>query len=809
MKNIQELMETLKPYILEYASEFNVVPNHGGFIQCVNPEHEDHNPSMHYWEENHIFHCFSCDYKAVDIFTLAHIFEGKPDNGPDFIEENVFYLARKYGIPYEHLQKTLTSEEIKKHTLYRLMKSFSEYITKNVNQKFIERRGITKETAQELNIGSVVNFNDCKEYLTKKSCLKNIDELLEEIGITPFKVNENKLIFIIKDKFGRPCSFVSREMSDKPNIPKYINGNETMIYSKKEIFFGWSDIKKKYNSLDVLLVVEGYIDFVSAYQYGFRNVVALGSASFTDEHIEFLEKERNISKVAIALDNDTTGMKRTESLIERFKNKQLKKDYIVAINKFPQYKDLDETLTKTTERLKMKDIYETFSVFEFELRKIKETEFDQSLVFEKFVSIICQTKSPKLREEQSRILSKYLTNYSYKTILDEIDYQLESKNEHYKADIKKIMEYAMKTIEKHPDNALDVLDTIKDELEDVNGQYNKKKEDLFDLGLEFFNEYETNKTNYDLFNIEFNIPWFDDLDLIPGHSVVISSNANIGKTSLFQQIALNVAFKQDNGFVLYVSTDDSAEKIYANLIANLTGLPRDYCSNPYFHWEFGREKNTELSVKMFEKYSQGKNVIMRLIENKKLLVVDVKQQIDNWVKFESCIKTLGKKEELKDKFKVLILDSANKVDTDIKIQDQIGFISANIKKISEKYKFLSFINFELNKSRNNAKFSQMSLSGSRRMFYDSNVLGFLYNPTRNLQNIAETKMVWQNNGKNSPILVSLQEKTKAGNNQNNAVPYFYKLEEVSSRIIPIPHGTQEHNYYSKIWEYEFNEFYEL
>lgn len=94
------------------------------------------------------------------------------------------------------------------------------------------------------------------------------------------------------------------------------------------------------------------------------------------------------------------------------------------------------------------------------------------------------------------------------------------------------------------------------------------------------------------------------------------------------------------------------------------------------------------------------------------------------------------------------------------------------------------------------------------MNYDCDVVGFIYNPTRNLQNIHNTQMVWNNNGKNSPILITLQEKSKAGNNQNNNVPYFYKLDEITSKLIPVIPGSQEYNYYFKIWGTEFEQYYE-
>ncbi|EHO19742.1 hypothetical protein HMPREF9466_01673 [Fusobacterium necrophorum subsp. funduliforme 1_1_36S] len=92
------------------------------------------------------------------------------------------------------------------------------------------------------------------------------------------------------------------------------------------------------------------------------------------------------------------------------------------------------------------------------------------------------------------------------------------------------------------------------------------------------------------------------------------------------------------------------------------------------------------------------------------------------------------------------------------------------------------------------------------MIYDCNVLGFVYNAKKNLQGYYETKMIWNNNGIYMPVLVTIQEKSKNGNNKNNQVPYFYKLNEFTSKLTPIT-NQQEYDHYFEIWNYEFNEQY--
>ena len=160
---IQELMERLKQRTLQYAQEHGIVLGNNGFIQCLFPDHEDHDPSMHWWEKTNSFFCFGCG-RVCDLSTLANIFEGKPLAGPDFIEENVFYLAEKYGEPYEHLRKSMTADELKRQSYYRTMKLFSDYVTAHKNNQYLLDRKISEDTAKRLNIGGVQDFNDCMNY---------------------------------------------------------------------------------------------------------------------------------------------------------------------------------------------------------------------------------------------------------------------------------------------------------------------------------------------------------------------------------------------------------------------------------------------------------------------------------------------------------------------------------------------------------------------------------------------------------------------------------------------------------------------
>ncbi|MGL5716544.1 MAG: toprim domain-containing protein [Cetobacterium sp.] len=862
MRNDTELnvlMDSLKKRCLQYYNEVSTTPFTGGHICCLSPEHDDRSPSMSYWESGDIFHCFSCG-RNVDIFTLAHILEGKPLAGPNFIDDNVFYLAKRFGMEYEHLQREITPEEIKRQQYFRAMKMFADYVVLHKNDEYLSKRKITADTAKKLLIGSVDSLENCIKHLTASGIDK---EIIDSIGINRRNVNENKLILIIKDDYGRPNSFVSREtkyfketlIKGFPGVkevfesdlyseerkeklvevtgldiyeinryistPKYTNGETTVIFDKSKMFFGWSDIRREYNPAVPLVILEGYIDFVTGYQAGMRNIVAIGSASFTDDHIATIERSRDIKTAAIALDADKTGKKRTEGILDRLLKIKTTKTYKFAVYK-NDFKDLDETIIENPEIKKTSEVFELMTIFDFELQTMKrktDGDFDQDKVFDDFVNIIAKENEPKERAMKSRALAKILTNYDYTTIIEQVNYLINGKEQEFGRDIVSKAELFLKEVKKAPADANKIVEVFKMEIQDIEKSYDKNTKNIFEVSKDYFNEIECRKDEESLFSVNFDIPWFDDLSLQPGNTVIISSLPNTGKSTIFQTIVRKALLKNKNVHIFFATTDDPGPKVYANLIATFSGLGRDYCMNPVYHKRYGirsEDPNVasyEIREKMHETYQRIKSGLMSYIESKRFVLLDVKKKIDNFKNLAASMKEIGEDQDLDDACKLLILDSANKVTVDgISDENQrAAYISENIKKLSETYGFLSFVNFELNKTKNNARLSQFSLSGSKRMFYDCDVLGFVYNPMRNLQN--NTDLFWDKKLDNGviikePILITMQEKSKAGNNEMNNRPYFYKLDTFNNRLETIKVDTPEHNHYERIWEEEFDKKYE-
>ena len=111
--NLESLCKQLKPFLPQYLEEHGI--NTTKNFKCLNPKHEDNNSSMTVRQHPEAAFCFGCG-AVCDLFKAASILENKPEKGRAWVEENVLYFAKKYGIQAELAD--LTQEEIYEYKTY-------------------------------------------------------------------------------------------------------------------------------------------------------------------------------------------------------------------------------------------------------------------------------------------------------------------------------------------------------------------------------------------------------------------------------------------------------------------------------------------------------------------------------------------------------------------------------------------------------------------------------------------------------------------------------------------------------------------
>jgi DNA primase len=131
----------------------------------------------------------------------------------------------------------------------------------------------------------------------------------------------DRVMFPIFDRRGRVIAFGGRVMQ-KDDGPKYLNSPETALFHKGRELYGLWQVRQANQKIERLIVVEGYMDVVSLFQFGVTQAVATLGTATTPDHAELLF--RNAPDVYFCFDGDNAGRKAgwkaLESVLPRMKD---------------------------------------------------------------------------------------------------------------------------------------------------------------------------------------------------------------------------------------------------------------------------------------------------------------------------------------------------------------------------------------------------------------------------------------------------------------------------------------------------------
>ena len=291
--------------------------------------------------------------------------------------------------------------------------------------------------------------------------LKNYSE--EEINLTGLYYKNDKtgkfvdrfnsrIIFPVNNITGDTIAFGGRIIREN-KLAKYINSPETEFYKKGNMIFNLDKAKDARSETDEVLIVEGYMDVISVYSSGIKNVIANSGTALTERQINLIWKF--FSNPIICLDGDESGQKAALRIAEKFfplindKNK-------IYFSIMPQGSDPDDYIKKNGKEglisiLKEKEIIQSF-IWNYHLNKIDQNNPYEISKFEKEIKSLSYTiqdetlKKYVLEDFLEKI--KKLTpiqssrkNYKYSSFKKKKDYQIlkETKLLHQKRkDLSKI-----------------------------------------------------------------------------------------------------------------------------------------------------------------------------------------------------------------------------------------------------------------------------------------------------------------------------------------------------------------------------------
>ena len=313
---LQEFLITLKEKlnITDVIASYVSLERRGGNYWACCPFHHEKTPSFSINEADQYYHCFGCG-ESGDVIKFVREMENI-----DFMDA-VKMLSERAGLQMPQTgfdnQKPVELKR-KRDTLLKIMNDCAHFYLDNLNSgkaeehiNYILKRKIPSNIVRTFGLGASLNFHELPKFLLSKGYSKQdiIDSgAVNEADGRLTDAQGGRLVFPVINAMDEVVAFGGRILK-KTDFAKYKNTKETILFNKSKTLYNINLLKKlrKTQTIKEVIMVEGYMDTISLYQAGFKNVVASMGTSLTQEQARLIK--RYADTVLISYDGDGAGQK--------------------------------------------------------------------------------------------------------------------------------------------------------------------------------------------------------------------------------------------------------------------------------------------------------------------------------------------------------------------------------------------------------------------------------------------------------------------------------------------------------------------
>ncbi|MGM9903050.1 DNA primase [Enterococcus sp. 10A9_DIV0425] len=406
----QETIETIRSQtnIVEVIGQYVQLKKSGKNYLGLCPFHEERTPSFSVAEDKQIFHCFGCG-KGGNVFTFLQELEGLsfPEaviKVADFEQIQIEDQWRQQASPMQHgdsaIGKLIAVHE-KAAEVYHHMLLHTKVGEPALD--YLLKRGLTIEVIETFNIGFAPNERSFLQQVVKNESYS--EEILKESGL--FVSHDDgrlsdrfyqRIMFPIRNAQGRTIGFSGRYLPDgdeQKDQPKYLNSPETELFNKRQVLFNLDKARSDIRKTGEVLLFEGFMDVIAAWQAGVKTGLASMGTSLTTEQIQQIEKLTK--SLVFCYDGDRAGVEATNRGIELLRQNSRLQLSIVAL---PEKLDPDEYLRKYGESAFQELVkHGRETVFTFKMSYLKqeknlENEKDKIEYLEEVLNELSKVVSP-------------------------------------------------------------------------------------------------------------------------------------------------------------------------------------------------------------------------------------------------------------------------------------------------------------------------------------------------------------------------------------------------------------------------------
>jgi DNA primase len=304
---IDEIKERLD--IVEFIGGYIPLHKAGRTYKALCPFHAEKTPSFVVYPDQGRWHCYGACNTGGDIITFVQ----KKEN-LDF-RSALEQLARRAGVDLERYGRPEQVERLNRlrEALHLAAEFYHHHLLHTSAgasaHAYLRSRGLGDAIIAAFQLGYAPDAWDA--VLVHLQSRGFSQEDLETAGLVVRRDDggvhdrfRRRIMIPIRDLQGRVIGFGGRILGE--GEPKYLNSPQTPLFDKSAVVFGLDRARPAIQAANQVVLVEGYMDVISAHQAGYGNVVATMGTAITAEHLKRLS--RYTRTFIFALDADVAGI---------------------------------------------------------------------------------------------------------------------------------------------------------------------------------------------------------------------------------------------------------------------------------------------------------------------------------------------------------------------------------------------------------------------------------------------------------------------------------------------------------------------
>lgn len=303
--------------IVDVVSEYIPLRKSGTSYSGFCPFHPNtRTPAFVVFPNTQTWRCFGACAEGGDVFSFIMKKEGWE------FKETLHHLADRAGVGLEEQKPADKTRQAAEERLTGLLSAAADYFHQlllhapqaEFARQYVSERDLSLDTLAAFKVGFALDSWDaCRKHFSMQGYS---DEELTNAGLltvneekgTSYDRFRNRLMIPIQNSSGRTVGFGARTL-DPDGLPKYLNSPQTVVFDKSRLLFGLDVARRHIREMREVVIVEGYMDVMQAWQAGFYNVVAQMGTALTEAQLRLVK--RYTKRFVLALDADAAGAQAT------------------------------------------------------------------------------------------------------------------------------------------------------------------------------------------------------------------------------------------------------------------------------------------------------------------------------------------------------------------------------------------------------------------------------------------------------------------------------------------------------------------